>query len=409
MSRDVIPFADLNAVATHLRDKLAKKSYILLFAYNGTGKTRLSMAFKDAGKKKETALLEVNGIEFETNDGNSLMVEEMKSDTLYFNAFTEDLFYWDNDLERDSTRELRLNTSSKFFSGLLGTAIDTNIRKLLHRYVDFDFQIKTKEVAMKEGDPLIKQTVTYVSFEREVLIDGAPQIIDNIKISRGEENIFIWCFFLAVAQMALDKEEGSPYAWVKYLYIDDPISSLDDNYAIAVANHLGQLLKESNGEVKTVISSHHALFFNVMFNELKKAVKYMLCSHDGSTKYTLEDTTDTPHFHHVAMLKLLDDAARRNELYTYHFGILRNLMEKAASFHGFNNLSDFIKRDADDPDGVLHHRIIQLLNHGGYSHFEPQEMMPENKQHFKNILARFMVDYEFNPALFPRLVEETAA
>jgi hypothetical protein len=385
MSNGLATFADLNAVATHLREKLAEKKYILLFAYNGTGKTRLSMAFKDLGKNGDDR------------------------DTLYFNAFTEDLFYWDNDLEGDVNRELRLNTSSRFFNGLIGSAIDTNIRMLLHRYVDFDFKIRTKEIEIKEGDQLIKQMVTYVSFEREVFIDGTPKTIDNIKISRGEENIFIWCFFLAVAQMALDKQEGSPYEWVKYIYIDDPISSLDDNYAIAVANHLGQLLKDSNGEVKTVISSHHALFFNVMCNELKKAVKYMLGSHDGRMRYSLKDTTDTPYFHHVATLKLLKKAAERNELYTYHFGMLRNIMEKAASFHGFNNLSDFIKRDADDPDGVLHHRIIQLLNHGGYSHFEPQEMMEENKQHFKNILAKFMANYEYNPELFPELTEETAA
>lgn len=377
-------FDDLNEVATHLRKKLAEKKYILLFAYNGTGKTRLSMEFKNLGKNGDAR------------------------DTLYFNAFTEDLFYWDNDLEGDANRELRLNTNSRFFNGLIGSAIDTNIRTLLHRYVDFDFKIKTREMEVKDGDQLIRQQITYVSFEREVQIDELSKIVYNIKISRGEENIFIWCFFLAVAQIALDKEEGSPYGWVKHIYIDDPISSLDDNYAIALANHLGQLLKASNGEVKTVISSHHALFFNVMFNELKNAVKYMLCSHDGRVRYTLKDTTDTPYFHHVAVLKLLNKAARQNELYTYHFGILRNILEKAASFHGFDNLSDFIKRDSDDSDGILHHRIIQLLNHGGYSHFEPQEMLEENKQYFKKILNKFMADYEFNSKLFPELSEEKA-
>lgn len=381
MSKVLATFGGLSDVASHMRDKLVDKKYILLFAYNGAGKTRLSMEFKDLGKNDD------------------------ERDTLYFNAFTEDLFYWDNDLEGDSSRELRLNTSSRFFNGLLGTAIDTNIRKLLHRYVDFDFKIKTKEI--EEGAHVIKQTVTYVSFEREVLVDGVPETIDYLKVSRGEENIFIWCFFLAVAQMALDKEEGSPYEWVKYIYIDDPISSLDDNNAIAVANHLGQLLKNSDGKIKTVISSHHSLFFNVMCNELKSALKYMLCSHESRVKYSLKDTKDTPYFHHVATLKLLKKAASRNEIYTYHFGMLRNIMEKASSFHGFNNLSDFIKRDSDDADGILHHRIIQLLNHGGYSHFEPQEMMEENKQHFKNILAKFMADYEFNPELFPEQIVET--
>ncbi len=133
----------------------------------------------------------------------------------------------------------------------------------------------------------------------------------------------------------------------------------------------------------------------------------MLCKHDGIVKYSLKDTTDSPYFHHVATLKLLAKAAKRNELYTYHFGMLRNIMEKTATFHGFNNLSDFIKRDEDDIDSILHHRIIQLLNHGGYSHFEPAVMLEENKQHFKSILNKFLNDYEFNPELFPEQLEQT--
>ena len=35
------------------------------------------------------------------------------------------------------------------------------------------------------------------------------------------------------------------YKWVKYIYIDDPISSLDEHNAIAVANHLAQTADET--------------------------------------------------------------------------------------------------------------------------------------------------------------------
>ncbi|HHR5848894.1 TPA: AAA family ATPase [Providencia alcalifaciens] len=385
MANKLATFQDLSEVAAYLREKLEDKKYVLLFAYNGTGKTRLSMEFKEQGK-----------------DGES-------RDTLYFNAFTEDLFYWDNDLEADESRELRLNTRSRFFDGLFELEMDNRIRRILQAYADFDFKIKEKEIVIKEGDKAYKQLVTYVSFEREALVDGKTELVENIKISRGEENLFVWCFFLAIVRLVLDKEEGSPYAWVQYIYIDDPISSLDDNNAIQVANHLAQLLKSSNSGIKTIISSHHALFFNVICNELKRGLRYMLYSHKGRAKYSLKDTSDTPFFHHVASLKKLAKAAKRNELYTYHFSMLRNILERSASFHGFNDLSDFVKRNKDDPDGVLHHRIIQLLNHGGYSHFEPQEMIEENKRHFKKILENFMNDYGFNPELFPDEQEETVA
>lgn len=80
------------------------------------------------------------------------------------------------------------------------------------------------------------------------------------------KNLFVWCFFLAIVQLV--KDEALSYDWVKYIYIDDPISSLDDNNVVALACQLSELLKDC--KIKTVISTHHALFFNVMYNELRK-------------------------------------------------------------------------------------------------------------------------------------------
>src|SRR5262249_170575 len=154
-------------------------------------------------------------------------------DTLYFNAFTEDLFSWDNDLKNDRERVLKINRETRFFAGLEQFEMDNRIRRLLDRYADFDFKIDTNEW---EG-----------SFSRVVTTgdgaNGKTETVDDIKVSRGEENIFIWCFFLAIVQLALAREEA--YKWVKYIYIDAPISSLDDNNAVMVAHHLAQMLKDA--------------------------------------------------------------------------------------------------------------------------------------------------------------------
>lgn len=370
-----LSFNSLEAVAKHMRDALQngierKKNriqdvnHILLFAYNGTGKTRLSMAFKD--------IPDVNG----------------ERDTLYFNAFTEDLFSWDNDLNNDQERVLTINRDSKFFDVLKMEDLDVEnqIRPLLQRYGDFNF--------------LIDYEKGHIKFIREVLVDGVSENIEHIKVSRGEENIFIWCFFLAIAQLAMDGQEV--YSWVKYIYIDDPISSLDDNNAIAVASHLAKMLKEANGGIKAVISSHHTLFFNVMWNELKgkKLQPYFLSADKTTNEYKLKYTEDTPFFHHVALLKQLHQAAETGDLYTYHFNILRSILEKTATFHGFKNFSACIRQQDDDPEGVLHARIINILSHGNYSLFEPREMNDENKGHFRRILSDFMTNYRFNPELF---------
>ena len=224
---------------------------------------------------------------------------------------------------------------------------------------------------------------------------------EAIKVSRGEENIFIWCFFLAIVELALDDDGTGPYDWVKYIYIDDPISSLDEHNAIAVANHLAKLLKRPGSRLKTVISTHHTLFFNVLCNELNKANKYFL-SRDGSPEgLLLSKTGDTPFFYHVAALTELYEVERDGRLKTHHFNMLRAILEKTASFHGYQSFSECIKRDADDEDGILHTRLINILSHGNYSLFEPQEMLEENKRYFRKILREFINRYPFNPALFP--------
>ncbi|CUH40176.1 hypothetical protein JSE7799_02906 [Jannaschia seosinensis] len=371
-----LAFDTLDGLAGHLRQQIetTNKKVTLIFAHNGTGKTRLSMAFKELGKTR-------NG------DG-----EVTARDTLYFNAFTEDLFNWDNDLENDRDRVLRMNRDSAFFNGLDVLEMENRIRPLLHRYCDFEFQID--------------YDAGTVLFWRETVKDADGNDVPlPIKISRGEENIFIWCFFLAVAQLAIDGQEA--YDWVNYLYIDDPISSLDENNAIAVAAHLARMLKDQD-RLKAVVSSHHTLFFNVLCNELSKPWQFFLGC-DGSG-WQLRNTGQTPRFYHVAMLKELHAAAQSGKLYTYHFTILRSIMEKTSTFHGFNSVGDVLKRNPDDEDGTLHFRYVQLLSHGSYSLFEPVEMIEENKRIFRTILDNFMNDYRFNPDLFPVAeTEETAA
>lgn len=352
-------FNSIREIAEYFKRLLEEKKYIVLFAYNGTGKTRLSGEFKSLGQQ----LNEETG--------------EKTADTLYYNAFTEDLFYWDNDLDNDTERVLKFNKSSRFFNGLKDLDMDNRIRPLLQRYADFDFSINYDDAS--------------INFYRE----ESTQRIDNIKVSRGEENIFIWCFFLAIVQLVIDKAEA--YEWVKYIYVDDPISSLDDNNAIAVASHLAALMKGEG--VKVIVSSHHTLFFNVLCNEISRAEQLFLQKSKDNATYILKDTTKTPFFHHVALLKELKKASDTGILYTYHFNILRNILEKTASFHGYAHFSSCIRK-GDEENEPVYTRIVNLLSHGNYSLFDPKEMVEENKEYFRNILNNFLEDYNFNQRIF---------
>jgi len=401
------PYADLNTLAADFRQQLEAKRFVLLYAYNGTGKTRLSTAFKDLGKSPTTgALTNESGEPLATEAGEAIEVEVMQRDTLYFNAFTEDLFSWHNDLDGDSERFLVLHPSSRFFAGLEELEMDNRIRPLLQRYADFDFRLDTLPVKDAQGKHIRDERI--VRFFREVVKDGKTSTVDNIKISRGEENIFIWCFFLAIVRLAIDDDGTGPYNWVKYIYIDDPISSLDEHNAIVVANHLVQLFRETPNQLKTVISTHHILFFNVLSNEIKNLLntrdfpQYCLNRDRTGGGYKLHrQKSDTPFFHHVASLVGLYEAAQSDEIYTHHFNTLRSVLEKTAVFHGYGHFSACIKKDPNDSDGILHQRLIDLLSHGKYSLYEPKEMGEETRDYFRSILYGFLKDYPFNPALFP--------
>lgn len=412
----IFHYPTLERLVVRLRDdfKSGDRDFILLFAYNGTGKTRLSTVFKNAGKKLDA-------------DGKVL-----ERDTLYFNAFTEDLFYWDNDLEDDLEPQLLVNPNSSLILGFKDLAISENIAEHFRRYSTAKFEItlySAEEVAAM-ADPKSPSHDLYRRFGNE--LETKPKHIrfkartgdDWIKISRGEERIFIWSVFLAIVQQVI-RGEGS-YSWVKYLYIDDPVSSLDENNAIAVASDLAKLLRRAKDRkklqvadpvepkdgktvlahsiadpLKVVVSSHHSLFFNVVFNELKtaKCKHYFLHRSINATDYTLRATDETPFFHHVAVLSELKKAAdpASGQLYTYHFNMLRSILEKTATFFGKKDFSECLLGVDDE---ALYSRVLNLLSHGKYSLYEPVEMVEDNKQLFREILAAFLSKHPFElPAL----------
>lgn len=366
-------YKNLRTVVTRLRDDLNNPTkpieLILLYAYNRTGKTRLSMEFKDAGKRKNKGI----------------------ADTLYFNAYTEDLFIWENDLTGNTARYLQLNFDSIFFNGLKELALDETIASYLSRYADFDFDIDygTWKITFRKGE------------------------VESIKISRGEQNIFIWCLFMAICERMLDGHVS--YQSNQYLYIDDPISSLDDNNAISVACDLAKLLRQAasrtdqNGNpapIKVIFSSHHALFFNVMCNEIGRAKegepkvthkRYFLNRPNGEETFSLRATDDTPFFHHVAALAELQAAADHNsgKLYTFHFNALRSIMEKTASFFGHADISFCLKALDSEEDTALYNRALNLLSHGKYAIHEPTEMGEDNKELFRRILRDFISTFKF--------------
>lgn len=246
-------FKDLEEVSDEIIS--SDKKVTILYAFNATGKTRLSMTFK---KKLNPA----------TNSLEDVGLSNKR--VLYFNAFTEDLFTWENDLDHDENRYLMYHTNTAFGKYIEDQSVDQLINQKFRSFVNDNIFVKFERV--ENTDQMS------VKFQRDD---------ELIKISRGEERLFTWCVFMIIAANIVsdlkEDKNNTDINSLDYIYIDDPVSSLDDNHCISAALDLAKLIKDSdlktpeekiNGKsIKFVISTHHALFFEVLSNSIKNNFK----------------------------------------------------------------------------------------------------------------------------------------
>ena len=213
----------LTEIARELKN--SPKKVQLIYAFNGVGKTRLSRAFKELVSPKHE--------EEEAQDGDTGVK------VLYYNAFTEDLFYWDNDLEKDTDRKLVIRPNA-FTDWVLKVEGQTN-------NIITDFQHYTND----KLTPRFNENYNEVSFSIE---GGNEEQIDNIKISRGEESCFIWCVFYSLLKEVVEvlnvpepeNRSTTTFDDLEYIFIDDPVSSLDENHLIELAVNIAEVIKSSD-------------------------------------------------------------------------------------------------------------------------------------------------------------------
>jgi hypothetical protein len=138
-------------------------------------KTRLSREFKELITPKN-------------NEDEEL--EDSQPKVIYYNAFTEDLFYWDNDLDSDTERKLKIQPNTYTHWVLQEQGQDQNAIANFQRYTSDKLSPKFSEDFSE---------VTF-SFER-----GNEERSENIKISKGEESNFIWSIFYSLIGQVLEQ------------------------------------------------------------------------------------------------------------------------------------------------------------------------------------------------------------
>lgn len=379
-------------IATH-------KKVQLIYAFNGVGKTRLSRALKNEVAPKAEA---------DERAGPT------RQKILYYNALTEDLFSWNNDLENDEEPKLEIkrNTFTDWILGEQGKGSEI-IANFQHYASKRITPIFLEEDVVENGRKTGAKTYPSVSFS---IATGDNAGKDGIKISKGEESNFIWSiFFTLIEEMVAVLNVPEPaeratdqFNQLQYVFIDDPVSSLDDDHLIELAQNLATLIKSSPQDgPKYIVTTHNPLFYNVLHNAMTSASKYRLCrNEDGSFELELQ-STDSPFSYHLHLLEKLKSAAAENAFEKYHYNLLRNVLEKTATFLGYENWGDLLPKTQDGSNDAYLKRIVDISSHSKHSGHELSELSQDEKRVLGYLLGQTAnKSYQF-PERYRVITEET--
>ena len=370
----------LREIAEHLQ--ASEKKVQLIYAFNGSGKTRLSREFKELVSPKLIA---------DTEDDEEEDANPSHPKILYYNAFTEDLFYWDNDLTEDVAPKLIIQPNAFTNWALIEQGQDQNVITNFQRY--------TSDKLTPEFNEDFSE-VTF-SFER-----GNQEQENNIKLSKGEESNFIWSVFYTLIDQVVEtlniteesERDTDQFNDLKYVFIDDPVSSLDENHLIELAVNIASIIKLRGSELKFIITTHNPLFYNVLHNELGNAKKYLLRKNEDGSHSLEEQKSDSPFAYHLFLKSELETAIQTGQIRKYHYNFLRNLLEKTSTFLGYEKWTDQLPRTADGTTNPYESRMINLFSHSKHAASEVTELEDDDKRMLGFLVGKISETYRFKSA-----------
>ncbi|WP_009881336.1 hypothetical protein [Brevibacterium aurantiacum] len=345
------------SLADEILNDLAGSRTALIYAPNTIGKTRLAQYLKERDP-----------------DG-----------VVLYNSFVEDVFTWDNERV-----VLKVNPASELLETIVTQGLDSAI-------ID-NFQAFTSG----RIEPRLDFESGEVGFG---IHKGDDSSTDGIKISRAEESIFVWSVYHSVLNDVIDTLSDSPelrsttdYDQLTLAVIDDPVSPMDDVRIVSVALTLAALIKRASElDLKFVIATHHALFFNVLFNSLRrKSDRAYILARDPIAGWTLaRQSKDSPFSYHLGIIKDIQEAISANAIERSHFNQFRALLEKTANFLGHTGgWGDLLV----GPDAGLVAKVLNLYSHDRFADIDAFDVAEEFKEAFRSEFQEFLKTFRWAAA-----------
>lgn len=383
-------FSSIADLATKIKDDLVaqtdKKSIALLYAFNATGKTRLSVEFDNL------------------NDNDDGQIK-----ALSYNAFLEDLFVWDN-----NEYVLKFDPNHWAIKLIISEGLDN---KIVDNY---------KLITNSKVEPRFAFPGGEVTF---YIARGDDSGASNIKISKSEESLLVWSIFyslleVAIEELSLKEEERSTdiFNHLEYIVIDDPVSSIDDERIISLAVKLYEVVKScKNNEINFLITTHHALFFNVLFNSFRNLARktgrnggvlsqalgkitnavnlkggkyyyFYILSTNNNVLVLENQNDDSPFAYHILVKNKLKEAIENDGLEKYHFNLFRTLLEKTSNFLGYAQWSDCLLGEETKEEVK---RLVNLYSHSKLSELESGSLSNADKELFTEAFNAFVEDFKY--------------
>lgn len=335
-----------------------------LYAFNGTGKTRISR----------------------------FIAEREENDSLCFNALFQDFFVWDND-----NNILVINKSS----WIIGCINEQG----LQRDIINNFQ---RIYGSESIFPFFSSDSSEVTFKARINdSEDEDGFSEPIKVSKAEETLFILSIFYSLLQAAInelkisdpDNRSTDFFDNLHYIVIDDPVSSVDDTVIIRLSLAIFDLLNELSDlkceqKIEVLIETHHALFFNKINDMLERKSKNIkLCRYvltkSKDSKYILKDGGKRPFGYHMLLREKIEKAIELDAIEKEHFNMFRILLEKTQLYFGYKQWDECIPKFDDKDEAVA---LMNRYSH--FSEFESSELSEHNREVFKEAFENYSNKYK---------------
>ena len=191
-----------------------------------------------------------------------------------------------------------------------------------------------------------------------------------------------------------DKKMTNRFDALKYIFIDDPVSSLDQNHLIELAVDLSEVIRKfKSSGLNVVITTHNTLFYNILYNELKEKKSYFLTRLENGTNELAEKKGDANNAlsYHLYLKDILVNAIENGNIEKYHFMLLRNLYEKTAMFLGYESWREIL------PEGkrLYYSKIMNFSSHLKLTEEQFRDPLNEEKNMVNFLVKHLIEEFKF--------------